>query len=53
MARTVSLLRLASSAMLEQFVDYLWLKDLIIMVQDWGGPTDLGRLRGDRSSFVR
>jgi len=41
------------SAMLEQFVDHLGLRDLIIMVQDWGGPTDLGRLRGDRSSFVR
>jgi pimeloyl-ACP methyl ester carboxylesterase len=41
------------SAMLEQFVDHLGLRNLIIMVQDWGVRPALAWLHGDRSSFVR
>jgi haloalkane dehalogenase len=40
------------SAILERFVDALELKDLTIMVQDWGGPIGLG-LAGRRPELVR
>jgi haloalkane dehalogenase len=40
------------SAILEKFVDTLDLKDLTIMVQDWGGPIGLG-LAGRRPELVR
>jgi len=40
------------SAVLERFVDQLGLKDMTIMVQDWGGPIGLG-LAGRRPELVR
>jgi haloalkane dehalogenase len=40
------------SAILERFVDTLGLKDLTLMVQDWGGPIGLG-LAGRRPELVR
>jgi haloalkane dehalogenase len=40
------------SMVLERFVDRLGLKDLTIMVQDWGGPIGLG-LAGRRPELVR
>jgi haloalkane dehalogenase len=40
------------SAVLERFVDRLGLRDLTIMVQDWGGPIGLG-LAGRRPELVR
>ncbi len=40
------------SAVLERFVERLGLKDLTIMVQDWGGPIGLG-LAGRRPELVR
>jgi haloalkane dehalogenase len=40
------------SAILERFVDTLELRDLTIMVQDWGGPIGLG-LAGRRPELVR
>ena len=40
------------SAIVEQFVDQLGLKDLHIMVQDWGGPIGLG-FAGRRPDLVR
>lgn len=40
------------SAVLEAFVDHLGLKDLTLMVQDWGGPIGLG-LGGRRPELVR
>jgi haloalkane dehalogenase len=40
------------SAIIEQFVDALRLRDLTIMVQDWGGPVGLG-LGGRRPELVR
>jgi len=40
------------SAVLERFVDRLGLKDLTMMVQDWGGPIGLG-LAGRRPELVR
>lgn len=40
------------SAILEKFVDTLCLKDLTLMVQDWGGPIGLG-LAGRRPELVR
>ena len=38
--------------MVEHFVDHLRLKDLTIMVQDWGGPIGFG-LAGRRPELVR
>ena len=40
------------SAILEQFVDRLRLKDVTMMVQDWGGPIGLG-FAGRRPELVR
>ena len=40
------------STLLEHFVDHLGLRDLTIMVQDWGGPIGLG-LAGRRPELVR
>jgi haloalkane dehalogenase len=40
------------SAVLERFVDHLGLRDLTLMVQDWGGPIGLG-LAGRRPELVR
>src|SRR5262245_16735139 len=40
------------SAVLERFVDHLGLKDLTIMVQDWGGPIGFG-FAGRRPDLVR
>lgn len=40
------------SAVVEQLVDRLGLRDLTIMVQDWGGPIGLG-LAGRRPELVR
>ena len=40
------------SDVLEHFVDRLGLKDLTVMVQDWGGPIGLG-LGGRRPGLVR
>ena len=40
------------SAVLERFVDALELRDLTMMVQDWGGPIGLG-LAGRRPELVR
>jgi haloalkane dehalogenase len=40
------------SDVLEHFVDRLGLKDLTMMVQDWGGPIGLG-LGGRRPELVR
>lgn len=40
------------SILLEHFVDRLGLRDLTIMVQDWGGPIGLG-LAGRRPELVR
>lgn len=40
------------SAVLERFVDALGLRDLTVMVQDWGGPIGLG-LAGRRPELVR
>lgn len=40
------------STVLERFVDRLGLKDLTIMVQDWGGPIGFG-LAGRRPEIVR
>jgi haloalkane dehalogenase len=40
------------SAILEKFVDTLGLKDLTIMVQDWGGPIGLG-MAGRRPELIR
>src|SRR6516162_5396263 len=40
------------SAVLERFVDRLGLRDLTLMVQDWGGPIGLG-LAGRRPELVR
>jgi haloalkane dehalogenase len=40
------------SAVLERFVERLALKELTIMVQDWGGPIGLG-LAGRRPELVR
>ncbi len=39
------------SAVLERFVDALGLRDLTVMVQDWGGPIGLG-LAGRRPELV-
>ena len=40
------------SAVLEKFVDKLGIKDLTMMVQDWGGPVGLG-LAGRRPELVK
>ncbi|HSB60163.1 MAG TPA: alpha/beta fold hydrolase [Vicinamibacteria bacterium] len=40
------------SASLERFVDRLGLRDLTVMVQDWGGPVGFG-LAGRRPELVR
>ena len=40
------------SAMLERFIDALGLRDLTVMVQDWGGPIGLG-LAGRRPELIR
>jgi pimeloyl-ACP methyl ester carboxylesterase len=40
------------STMVERFVDRLGLKDLTIMVQDWGGPVGFG-LAGRRPELAR
>ena len=40
------------SAVLERFVDHLGLRDLTIMVQDWGGPIGFG-FAGRRPELVR
>lgn len=40
------------SSVIEQFVDRLGLKDLSIMVQDWGGPIGLG-FAGRRPELIR
>lgn len=40
------------STILERFVDALELRDLTIMVQDWGGPIGLG-LAGRRPGLIR
>ncbi len=40
------------SAILERFVDALELRDLTMMVQDWGGPVGLG-LAGRRPELIR
>jgi haloalkane dehalogenase len=40
------------SLVLERFVDALRLKDLTVMVQDWGGPIGLG-LGGRRPELIR
>jgi haloalkane dehalogenase len=39
------------SAVLERFVDLLQLRDLTVMVQDWGGPIGLG-LAGRRPGLI-
>jgi pimeloyl-ACP methyl ester carboxylesterase len=40
------------SRVLEEFVDYLGLQDITLVMQDWGGPIGLG-LAGRRSELVR
>jgi haloalkane dehalogenase len=40
------------SVLLERFVDHLGLRDLTIMVQDWGGPIGFG-FAGRRPELVR
>jgi haloalkane dehalogenase len=40
------------SAIIERFVDLLELRDMTVMVQDWGGPIGLG-LAGRRPELIR